>query len=284
MIDKTAYFFWQGEQMSWLRYMTLYSFSKYNPKWRCILYICDSEYRAEKNWDTVEVQNDQAYPKEKTKNYIQELKNLNIEIRNYKSKDKLNTFKNSDIFQWDILSEKSGFYFDMDIMFVSPMDKIYERCCNTDAYISYFNGDFSIGSMASSGKNMFFKDLYDRSLLLKDDCYGYQGTGKVTVESIVMDKINSGIRNYRHRTQVLEEAYPNINFYNTERDVYPFNWDNDAARFYDVHNNIQEEGFLGIHWYGGRPVSQRFNEMLDEDTFFEHKNTICYYAKKAYEL
>ena len=30
MIDKTAYFFWQGEQMSWLRYMTLRSFVYHN--------------------------------------------------------------------------------------------------------------------------------------------------------------------------------------------------------------------------------------------------------------
>ena len=70
MIDKTAYFFWQGEQMSWLRYMTLRSFVYHNPDWRAVLYLASNpDYT--RTWEGIENQED--YHQNEYENYFSKI-------------------------------------------------------------------------------------------------------------------------------------------------------------------------------------------------------------------
>ena len=56
MINKTMTFFWSGEKLSWLRYMTLYSFRKLNPDWVMELHLSKPIHNLDKKWSTREVQ------------------------------------------------------------------------------------------------------------------------------------------------------------------------------------------------------------------------------------
>ena len=282
MINKKAFFFWEGEVMSWLRYMTLYSFVKYHPDWECELYLSNKPAKFAKSWNTLEVQDD--HDKLKT-NYIDDVKYLDIEIKEYDFKEPIHPVKKSDIFQWDILSKNSGVYFDMDIVFIKNIDPLWETFKDCDSAISYFNYKghtyFSIGMVASNGNNYLFESLYKKSISLMDDSFGYQGCGKVTVESLIAQLAQEGSKR-SNPFAMLEECYDQ-NIFNLDNVIYPFQWDEDAARFYDVHSDI-DQGHFGIHWFGGRPVSQVFNEMLNEDNFRKHANSVCYFIDKAYSL
>ena len=44
-IPKRIFFYWGGSDMSWMRYMTLYSFRKMNPDWEVILYVSDNNQK-----------------------------------------------------------------------------------------------------------------------------------------------------------------------------------------------------------------------------------------------
>jgi len=55
MIPKRMFFYWSGNDLSWMRYMTLYSFRKMNPNWEIILYLSDNVNKI-KTWNSGEEQ------------------------------------------------------------------------------------------------------------------------------------------------------------------------------------------------------------------------------------
>lgn len=293
MIDKTAYFFWQGEQMSWLRYMTLRSFVYHNPDWKAVLYLSSgADYT--KKWTTAEEQED--YHEKEYENYLPKVFDLDVEVINYNS-ESYHPAQNSDLACWDILSKNSGIFFDMDIVFVKSINKfwfeirdsdsILDLCQYKDFWAKVYATDFitvsRIGMLASSGDNSLFEGIYN---FHKDsDVSGYQDVGQHLSDAYICEQLSfESLINIRPKI-ILEELAKkhyqiiiNLGKYHT---IYPWDWRKDNPRFYDLHTGI-EDSYLGIHWYGGRSISQRFNAFLTEDNFKDHKNTICHYAEKSY--
>ena len=52
-IPKTAYFYWGAEIFPYLRYMSLYSFKKFNPEWEVTLLV-PSKLNKTQTWNTHE--------------------------------------------------------------------------------------------------------------------------------------------------------------------------------------------------------------------------------------
>ena len=287
MIGKTAYFFWQGEQMSWLRYITLRSFVYHNPDWKAVLYLSSgADYT--KKWTTPEEQ--ENYHKKKYENYLPKVFDLDVEVVNY-NPESYHPAQNSDLACWDILSKNSGIFFDMDIVFVKSINKFWFEIRDSDSVLDlckyYCGPDFilhsRIGMLASAGDNSLFQGIYN---FHKDSSmFGYQELGRDLSDAYICEQMSVESLTNRPSQPVLEglakkhnQTITNLGKYHT---IYPWDWMEDAPRFYDLHTSV-EGCYFGIHWYGGRPVSQEFNGFLTEHNFKDHKNTICHYAEKSY--
>ena len=292
MIDKTAYFFWQGGQMSWLRYMTLRSFVHHNPDWRTVLYLAaDPNYT--KTWDTLERQ--ENYHEEEYENYLPRVFDLDVEVV-IRASTSYHPAQNSDIACWEILSNNSGVFFDMDIVFSKSINDFWGDIKTYDIQLDIYPAFHPkrphethliarIGCLASGGNNSIFKELLDIASGGTANRQ-YQSFGRDTFEGLL--NRYGGVTSANHGEKldlVLENLsvahYQKIfNSYQCDT-IYPWDWNVDNPRFYDLHNTIHHTHF-GIHWYGGRPMSQKFNLLLTEDNFRDHKNTICHYAGLTY--
>ncbi len=143
MIPKRIAFFWGNDTMSWLRYMTLYSFCKLNPCWEVRLYHCKGN-GAKKQW-TTHVRQDFAEPA--TEDYWSRVGNLPVEVIPWELKDPDNPDDNqwskitpphkSDFFEWEYLANEGGIYADMDILFVKPMDAFLSQIGASDVAICH---------------------------------------------------------------------------------------------------------------------------------------------------
>ena len=259
--------------MSWLRYLTLKSFIHLNPDWEVILYIEDNNCKME--WK-IERQDFTYY---KGKNYFSDVEKLNIDIREYE--DKVSTecaIYKSDFFRWNMLS--NCFYADMDILFTQPMNKIYEDLKNQDVIITW-SSHFSIGFLGSS-KNSFFSNVYDWAKHIAD----YKRYQSVGIESLHNEIFNiKGNSKQYDRSLIkktnmpmyLKQKYPNLNFYNLSMDtLYNLQPRNLKQLYVDI---IPLNPKLGIHWYAGHPMSQRYNNIITPNS--KH---ICTLTKAIKEL
>ena len=173
MENKTILFFWGNTKMSWLRYMTLYSFRKYNPDWLINLYVSDQKIHT-KTWKTYEEQDFFMYA---GNDYMDNIKDLNINTIEYTIKDKkgneISPSQKSNFFKWQLLATNGGFYSDMDILFFRSINDLYEKTKEYDIGLTY-TWIFSVGFMFSKGNNLFFQDVYNECLN-KFDADNYQG-------------------------------------------------------------------------------------------------------------
>ena len=56
--------------------------------------------------------------------------------------------------------------------------------------------------------------------------------------------------------------------------IYEYDW---TKISYNFNNAIGVDGFsensIGYHWFGGSPISQKINNILNENNYKEHNNT-----------
>jgi len=260
-INKTIYFFWGNDKMSWMRYMTLKSFRQMNPAWEMVLYRTEQRHKG-KIWETNNYQDFFCYNGE---DYFNKIQALDIEIRKYKNSD-MTPSHASNFFKWETLANESGVYADMDILWFKPIDKFYKVIKDCDTAIC--QTDYvSIGLLSSSGNNNFYRELYQNAFKCFNKDY-YQTAG---VENIYnyFDCVD------RHQ-DVLKQAkikYPRMKFYNIPMNlIYPFDSKYINRAFCNDVGDIPEET-IGYHWYAGKKTSQEFNNILTQDNFMNY-NTL----------
>ena len=272
-IPKKIFFYWGGEQLSWMRYMTLYSFRKMNPDWDIILYT-SSDYNEKQIWTGKAEQDYFSYTKNDT--YFSKLEELNIIIKPVIFPDSHNDFvKNmnpvyrSDIFRYYKLYEEGGFYSDMDVLFFRPMNDLYDDLVKNDSDTLFFQETnlTSIGFLGSSINNDFYKRLFDNIKGVNQ--VGYQAFGIVYINSLY----NS---NPARPTviQKIKQIHPHLKVYNLPMyTVYKYG-SSVTEGMYNKNFNISDwhEKSIGYHWYGGNPKSQEYNNILNENNY-EQYNT-----------
>ena len=264
-------FFWAGDTLSWLRYMTLKSFRVLNPNWVVNLIRATPTKNLDAKWTTPE---EQDCPEKISENYIDKTAELNINIIEYTPERAIHPAHCSDLFQWKWLSNNSGFYSDMDILFTKPMDEFLSSTEGYDTAIAFEHetSTFPIGFVGSCGNNRFFKDLYKVALSIIDNKYDegcYNKTGCVAIAALC-----GGLPS----PEIIKEKYPEHPLLAFPMDiVYPFRWNEDKLRFGEPDRDVTPHT-IGIHWYAAAPLAQRFNELLNEHNYKEYNNLICKYA------
>lgn len=276
MINKHINFFWGNETMSWMRYMTLYSFRVLNPEWKISLYVADCGKSIDKPWRTHEQQDFFNYRGE---NYFERLKDLDIDVIECVFEDSwindIPANHKCDIFRWGYLSTNSGFHADIDILFVKPIDDFYESVADCDTVICHNGSYFSLGFMGSSGENRFFNDLYNRAVE-SFDIKAYQCVGPDNICGHM--KQLGTLRNAKDCWKTIEQKYSELKFYNHKMSlIYPWNSTKVHSIFEKTHRNLPEN-CIGIHWYAGHPISQKCNNHYNADNYNQYPSTFTYFA------
>ena len=268
MIPKKIFFYWSGSNLSWMRYMTLYSFRKMNPEWEMTLYLTNNENKTK--WSSPEKQD---YTEYQGKNYLPKIDKLNINIKNvdlteFPQLKSLNPVHQSDMFRYYMLYKEGGIYCDMDVLFFRPIDNFYEEVKKSDTIFHHTNY-LTIGFLGSSIGNKYYKDIFDFGLK-NDVSNDYQSFG--------VDLIYKSFGLSRGNNRILQEIKKKYNyetFYNiSDNLIYQYDWTKIA---YNFNNAIGVDGFsensIGYHWFGGGPISQKVNNILNENNYKEHNNT-----------
>jgi len=249
-IPKIAYFYWGGDILPYLRYLTIFSFKKWNPEWRLILYIPSSPYQEDLTWGTPEHKNKSIH----TTNYMPEVSRLGVEIcpidlsqigfRN----DVPEVFKSDFLRLW-LLSTVGGLWSDMDILFFSSLNSISAGDSNT--VLCYDRGIWRIGLMMSSPNNHFFEIMYKQA----HDNFNlenYQSMGTTLMKGISK---NLDCANLLHQDLNVYGLSPSV--------VYPIS-STDAERIYSsVERNWATKDTIGLHWYGGYPKAGPAISLID---------------------
>jgi glycosyltransferase involved in cell wall biosynthesis len=289
-IPKRIFFYWGGSDMSWMRYMTLYSFRKMNPDWEVILYVSDNSIK-NKNWKTLE---NQDYYQYKGDNYFNKLKDLNIKIEKVKfPKEISNNIKNispiheGDLFRYYQLYLNGGFYCDMDVLFFKPIDNFFNTIINggydtiIHEYKSFSEYSLTVGFLGASVNNEYYKNLFEFGINKKNCEDNYQSMGVELIYSMFIETKNSNII-----YDTIISKYPNLKFYNLPTElIYKYDWR--GIKYCFTHsmgiNNFNYNS-IGYHWYGGGVESQKYNSILNEKNYKEHKTTFSTIADEVINM
>lgn len=283
MVEKRVFFFWGNPIMSWMRYMTLLSFRKLNPDWEVVLYVAKQEIK-EKTWSDY---NKQDFFNYTGANYFPEVEKLGITIKDWSLEFDLQIGPSqlSNFFKWKILSEKSGLYCDMDILFTKPIDNLYQSMKDYDLVIACEHRYFSIGFLGSSGGNQFYKNVYNNTFKSFDPNL-YQSCGVYSIYSHLekLQKVPSEIDFQKERLwETLEKYYPDMRKYRLPMiTVYPWLFNQMDLVFSELYVKLPSD-CIGIHWYAGDTISQAFNKLMTHENREEWSNTFNFFAGKVLE-
>jgi glycosyltransferase involved in cell wall biosynthesis len=245
-IPRVAHFFWDGEKLSYLRYLTLVSFRLLNPGWEVILYTSVMPQKkfcwksGEQNYDN---------------NYVDcydRIANLDIRVERVDfdkigfSNDASSVHK-SDYLRWKLLHEVGGLWSDMDILYFRSMDELsfnkpYMSRTNTVVCTS---DQHSIGFLMGSKGNEYYGNVH------KASAGEYKKDGYQSIGSLLCHKL-----------------YPTLSSISSANNI-PFNLPMDVVYSYDFRHvdelfakesapNRMTKNTIGIHWYGGHQVSGKW--------------------------
>lgn len=257
MAEKVMNFFWGNNTMSWLRYMTVFSFRKYNPDWKIVIHFSDHKI-SDRPWNSLERQDFHIYD---GKDYRYNLSTLEVEEKEYNIVDKngneITPSQKSNFFKWNMLATEGNFYADMDILFLRSINDMYDKTKEFNIGLS-FTRYYSIGFMFSNGNNQFFKEVYDQCFNNFDE-KSYQGAG---VFSLSKWPNISDIQNQYGKVYNI----PFILLYQFNSEIVP-----------QIHQKnstyMLSPDVIGLHWYAGYPLSQKANGFLNENNYKE-SNTL----------
>ena len=272
MIDCKISFFWEG-RMSWMRYMTLVSFRKLNPNWKMYLYHSQHEI-GERQWSSNE-RDDREYV---GKDYRPMINKLGVIQQVWVPPIcNLAPAHRSDLFRWFILKEQGGFYSDMDLLWIRPLDKLMRQIDGTDVMFCLEDGWMAIGFHAATAGCRLMKDIYDDALE-NGDPKEYQGFGTDTIYRFA--RLNPYQCSSLRGTYAIEQfrrKYQDLRITVVPDEVvYPFDW-RKVDSIFQKDEAVSDKTF-GIHWFGGHQLSQKWNGLLTERCCGKYKNTFTRYA------
>lgn len=267
-IPKCMNFFWSSDRMSWLRYLTLKSFRVHNPDWEIKLFSTQTTNKY--TWPTSESQDYGSYIGE---DYLDKLDELGIEQVEWESPiSDVSPAHACDLLQWDVLSTVGGFYSDMDILYVKPVE--YERYCNVDVLYCNSRGFATIGFFGSTPNNRLFHSILCEAMSSYTG-KSYQDTGAESVYRLAGLDENWGKQPRPGDFAISKFAvkYPHLQFAGLHDSViYPFAWD-ELTKMWATKEKLLEET-IGVHWFGGAKKSQEMNSLLTPETIHTYNSTL----------
>jgi len=228
-IPKVVHYFWDNRPLSFLRWMSMHSFSVLNPDWTLKLHTTTDQ--AGPNWPRGN--NKQQFEAADYRGRLHEIDRLEvIEESDFPG---LHGVHQSDILRNRYLSEEGGLWSDVDILYCQPMNAL--RCnikenAEHDTGLCVPGNWFPIAFMMGAPGSKFFGNVHRHQIAV------YQSTGSQG------DYQKFGTKVYQYVFK--QDVYPCFQIVTDE--VYQRRWQLHGKIFAgDINPNIG----VGIHWYGG---------------------------------
>lgn len=243
-IPKKAFFYWGADKLSFLRYMTIHSFKKYNPEWEIHCY-CPKQLNNTALWGGKQFENGSDI-----EDYTERLNQIGVTLMVFDFEtiglnNDLNEVHKSDFLRYHLLHTQGGVWADMDILFFRSMDYLLcnEQIEKSNAYI-YYGVDpqhiqgHAIGFLMGVPGNKYYKDVFDMAKKHFSP-KAYQGAGP--------DMLNNHMPlSYIEQNYAISDVC-----FLDKNSVYSIDH-NQYKILYDFHNTLSiPDNAVGIHWYGG---------------------------------
>jgi hypothetical protein len=188
------------------------------------------------------------------KQLLEYCKQLEIEVLPYSVFHNFTPNHQSDYCRWAILRLIGGWYFDIDQIFVRPLDN--NKFNNTG--IIYGCKTHPYAGVLGCGDTYLAHLLLSQLLDLQYSDNSYCDYGNWFFQDVL-----KGIK-YERNTKLKERL---SDFHNTEDIVfYPITESSDAKLLYEGEVNLTDfakQGSYTVHWFGGHPDSQAFNKEVN---------------------
>jgi hypothetical protein len=284
MIPNRMSFYFAGEHLTWLRYLSLATFRKLNPYWEIDLWT--SPFSSEATWPTGESQ-DFEY-EHHGKNYWNDVESLGVQVRQWEMPDFLrgaNPVHLSDFCRWQVLEQYGGWYADTDILWIRPMMAAGLVDVPVDAAmvtqrdhvpIGFMGGRPGAGIYGTFGERA--AALYDPNRYQSAGCEVILAVAGVTPARLPMVKLSPLVI----RGWIDRKFEPLSINYLPPGTVYPFGWSEVNKIFTETHDVWA--GAIGIHWFGGSRPAQRFSQRVNAGNYQGYKSTFCHFAQRVLDV
>lgn len=268
-IPKVAHFYWGGNKLSYLRYLSIESFRLHNPDWKILVHVPTVLSQAAPAWDTFQQKHSQIVEDYFQKIPAQEL--VYHDFNNYQFDNHAHEVHKSDFLRWRLLCEYGGLWSDIDILYSKPMHKLQSNNANNSHIDTVLcplvpPKKHTVGFLLSSKHNEF--------------CQWMHATSRQQYNPNVYQCMGSDILNNHFPTfESFQDQFPNNNFLFLEnRAVYSIT-SKEIDRFFSTVNNdtkkkINSASVIGFHWFAGHPLSQDFENKLTDKNLTEFDNLL----------
>lgn len=246
-VPRTLHLYWSEDKLSYMRYLTVKSFTQLNPDWRVIVWI-PSVPSIKRTWET-----DHQNYEEVCDDYRSKLSELPIRINSVPF-DEINATKDmseihrSDFLRLYLLYHWGGVWSDMDIIYFKPITYLAVNnvankdkdtfVCMRDHSAYIHSGGFLMSGIGSAYFGALLKKVKDEYNPLIYQCIG-------------VDMYNK----YFPTFDKIEAISPAVNI---EMDAV---YAHDALHVKEILGNgtpMFTDKSIGIHWYAGNPLWANF--------------------------
>jgi hypothetical protein len=268
MIPRLMSFYWSGP-LSWLHFMTLETFRRWNPDWEMRVYsaprTCTRDACSATKCGACQYDGE---------DYSDQIDLLSI-VRRAWSPPRLGLVpaQACDLCEWHLLSQDGGFYSDMDILWLRSLDPLRERLGGAGAAFCLEGGMMAVGFMAAGRNSTLFRDVYE--LCLRGSSrqeyqqYGSSAFYRMFRESRTKRDVGPGA----YVIERLRERYrDDVIVVLPDETVYPYDW-REVSRIFERRETVSAESY-GLHWFGGHPIARRWNRELRNDNWFRYESTL----------
>ena len=261
-IPKVLHLYWGGENMSFLRFLTVVSFRQHNPDWTIKIHRPKHAYSGDITWASHEHAIGRLKIHGQYANQLDEYKVefIDHDFDGYGFKNNVpETFK-SDYLRWRLLSTEGGVWSDFDIVYFRSMTSltcnIKENADIDTGLCPYECGTQAVGFLFSEPGNPLFAKL---EILAREkwNPNAYQSVGT----------------NLFYLPEMQPSNFP-INLLNIPKNaVYFLDWKCTNEIF--VKNVPLPNDAIGIHWYAGDPLAQEYDARITISNVINFNSTIC---------
>lgn len=244
MVPKTAFFYWSGGPLPWLRAQSLISFQRHHPGWKVVLGTQEGPWGSLGAPPGVQVVLDDV------------------------SDPRLPVAARSDVWRWAMLARHGGVYADTDVIFLRPITPLF----SSDGFDVWLTTDMGTPVPSGGWDKYVYKSRW-RARFRVSISIGVlvaHPNSKLFAKALALSCRSHTSDDYQsHGTSLLVEHWQELivdqNVGNIPgRAFYRGSSEEDVKRLWTETGGFTYEEY-GLHWYGGSPESRPYERITSAE-------------------